>query len=62
MTQARKHNGGAAPAAATSPTPAVLVHSLSICPVPITSPNVPVPALLKDSTGGIKVWGTVSPV
>lgn len=62
MTQARKHNGGAAPAGATSPTPAVLVHSLSICPVPITSPNVPVPALLKDSTGGIKVWGTVSPV
>lgn len=62
MIQARKRNGGIAPASATSPTPAVLVHSLSICPVPITSQNGPVPAQLKDGTAGIKVWGTVSPV
>lgn len=62
MTQARKCSGGVAPTVATSPIAAVLVHRLSICSVSITSQNGPVPALLKDGTGGTKVWGIVSPV
>lgn len=62
MTQTRKGSGGVAPTGATGPIAVTLVHRLSICPVPITSQNGLVPALLKDGTGGTKVWGIVSPV